>query len=321
MSVFKGRHKFNKKIRNGKRHVRIFPAGGDPAILPTKIAFHGGVGRDVLFAEKVVLYYRCKTRHMLGENCPVVSPTPEGSDMSYTEQSETPRDNKSAEKADPSVENQPSAGSGQEMSSIEERIDGDDSSTDGTGDDSDSESTSELSDEDGSELGSSVPETPLQKPVAPAPKTNLASKPKPSSVENQKSNDSTKCMQHHPDTRTISQKPKLKSLRDFKISHPDRELKTTDIIDRMNKSNLTVTIKDINITKEIISIIIDLLYSRTNTDYLNRLTSYTVRLQTNHFMKFSPDEFDDYLYVEVVPRIFHNGFSRWNGLVISMCFF
>ena len=26
VSVFKGRHKFNKKIRNGKRHVKIFPA-------------------------------------------------------------------------------------------------------------------------------------------------------------------------------------------------------------------------------------------------------------------------------------------------------
>ena len=28
VSVFKGRHKFNRKLRNGKRHVRIFPAGG-----------------------------------------------------------------------------------------------------------------------------------------------------------------------------------------------------------------------------------------------------------------------------------------------------
>ena len=28
VSVFKGRHNFNRKIRNGKRHVKIFPAGG-----------------------------------------------------------------------------------------------------------------------------------------------------------------------------------------------------------------------------------------------------------------------------------------------------
>ena len=33
---FKGRHKFNRKIRDGKRHVKIFPAGEDPAILPRK---------------------------------------------------------------------------------------------------------------------------------------------------------------------------------------------------------------------------------------------------------------------------------------------
>ena len=31
VSVFKGRHKFGRSIRNGKRHVRIFSAGGDPA--------------------------------------------------------------------------------------------------------------------------------------------------------------------------------------------------------------------------------------------------------------------------------------------------
>ena len=84
-SVFKGRHNFNMKIRNGKRHVKIFPAGGDPAILPRKITFHGGIRRDVLFAKKVVLCYSCKTRHMLGENCPVVLRTPEGSEMSNIE--------------------------------------------------------------------------------------------------------------------------------------------------------------------------------------------------------------------------------------------
>ena len=110
ISVFKGRHKFNRKIINGKRHVRIFPAGGDPAILPGKISFQGGVSRDVLFAAKVVLCYRCKTRHMLGENCPVASPIPEGSDISCSEQNETSQD-------------PPSAGSQQKSSVSEERSD------------------------------------------------------------------------------------------------------------------------------------------------------------------------------------------------------
>ena len=99
--------------------------------------YGGGVSRGILFAEKVVLCYRCKTRHVLGENCPVVSPTPKRSDMSYTEQSETPRDSKTPEKADPSAKNQPSAESQQEISSIEDRPDGDDSLTDGSSEDSD----------------------------------------------------------------------------------------------------------------------------------------------------------------------------------------
>ena len=89
MTVFKGRHKFNRKIRNGKRHVKIFPAGEDPAILPRKISFNGRIQRDVLFAEKVVLCYRCKTRDKLGENCPVATPTTEDSSMPLNEQSDT----------------------------------------------------------------------------------------------------------------------------------------------------------------------------------------------------------------------------------------
>ena len=43
---------------------------------------------DVLFAEKV-LCYRCKTRHMLGENCPVATPITEDSGMSLNEKSDT----------------------------------------------------------------------------------------------------------------------------------------------------------------------------------------------------------------------------------------
>ena len=124
-------------IRNGKRQVRIFSAGGDPAILPEKISFQGGVSGDVLFAEKVVLCYRCKTRHMLDGDCPVAPPTPEGSDMSCSEQNETSQD-------------PPSAGSQEKPLASEEMGDGC-SSAEESGDDSSSGSTSTSEDEDVSE--------------------------------------------------------------------------------------------------------------------------------------------------------------------------
>ena len=89
VSVFKGRHEFNRKIRNGKMYFKIFPAGGDPAILPRKISFHGRIQKDVLFAEKEMLCYRCKTRHMLGQN----TPTTEESGMPLKGQSDTPGEN------------------------------------------------------------------------------------------------------------------------------------------------------------------------------------------------------------------------------------
>ena len=82
VSVFKGRHEFNRKIRNGKKQVKIFPTGGDPMILPRKISFHGSIQK-----EKVVLRYRGKTRHMLGESCPETTPTPEDSGLSFNEES------------------------------------------------------------------------------------------------------------------------------------------------------------------------------------------------------------------------------------------
>ena len=75
VSVFKGRH--NRKIQNGKKHVKILPAGGDLAILPKKISFRGRIKRDVLFVEKVISCYRCKTRHVLGKSYPVATPTTE----------------------------------------------------------------------------------------------------------------------------------------------------------------------------------------------------------------------------------------------------
>ena len=65
--------------------------------------------------------------------------------MSNTEQSEAPRDKLAPEKPDSSVETQSSAESQQELSTVEERTDGKNSSTEGTGTDSDSGSASESS--------------------------------------------------------------------------------------------------------------------------------------------------------------------------------
>ena len=131
--MFKGRHKFNRKIRNGKRYFKIFPAGGDPAILPRKISFHGRIQRDVLFAEKEVLRYRYKTRHTLGQNCPVATPTTEESGMSLKEQSDTPGENLAPVRPESSVETQPSAESQQTSSLTEGRTrEGDSSSTGGS---------------------------------------------------------------------------------------------------------------------------------------------------------------------------------------------
>ena len=76
-----------------------------------------GLKRDVLFAEKVVLCYRCKTRHMLGKNCPVVTPTTEDSGMSLNEQSDTPGENFAPVQPESSGETQLSAES-QQTSSV-----------------------------------------------------------------------------------------------------------------------------------------------------------------------------------------------------------
>ena len=141
--VLKGRHKFNKSIRNGKRHARIFPAGGHLAILPRKISFHGNIQRDALFAEKVVLCYRCKTRHMLGKNCPVITPTQKDSRMSFTERSATPSWNPSPRQLDHSAEILPFIESSQESSTPTSDVVRVDSSGEVPHSDSDSESDSE----------------------------------------------------------------------------------------------------------------------------------------------------------------------------------
>ena len=175
VAVFKGRNKFNSDVRNGKRHVKIFPAGEDPAILPRKISFHGRIQRDVLFAEKVVLCYRCKTRHMLGENCPVATPTAEHSDMSFAEQSVATVGGAAPVQQESSVEIQPSAESQQASSPISEGAeDGDSSEEDGSGSGSDSGSTSESDDEDGPDLEHSAgPNVPSEDPPDLPSRENL----------------------------------------------------------------------------------------------------------------------------------------------------
>ena len=70
--IFYGTHTFNCNLRNGKRHVRIFPTGGDPRVLPRRITFLDGISRDVLYKEKIVDCYWCDTRHALSESCPEV---------------------------------------------------------------------------------------------------------------------------------------------------------------------------------------------------------------------------------------------------------
>ena len=69
-----------------------------------KISFHGNIQRDVLFAENVVLCYRSKTRHMLGKNCPVITPTQKDSWMPFTERGATPSRNPSPRQLDHSAE-------------------------------------------------------------------------------------------------------------------------------------------------------------------------------------------------------------------------
>ena len=73
-------------------------------ILPRKISFHGNIQRDVLFTEKLVLCYRCKTHHMLGKNCSVITPTQKDSRVSFTDRSATPSMNPSPRQLDHSAE-------------------------------------------------------------------------------------------------------------------------------------------------------------------------------------------------------------------------
>ena len=140
MPVFKGRHEFNRKIRNGKKQVKIFSTGGDPIILPRKIYFHGSIPK-----EKVVLHYRYKTWHMLGESCPEATPTPEDSGMSFIEQSGTPRWNLAPVEPECFVEICPSTKSQQKNSPLMEEAGRKSFLMEGTSSNSDSRSGSESS--------------------------------------------------------------------------------------------------------------------------------------------------------------------------------
>ena len=101
--MFKDRHGFNRKIRNGRRHVKIFPAGGDLIIPPRKISFYGSIQK-----EKGGAMPGAKLGPMLGENCPEATPTPEDSGVSFIEQSGTPRQNLAPAEAESSVQICPS---------------------------------------------------------------------------------------------------------------------------------------------------------------------------------------------------------------------
>ena len=172
VSVFKGRHKFNKNIRNGKRHIKMFQAEGNPVMLPRKITFHGNITRDALFVEKVVMCNRCRTHHMLGKNCPVVTPTPEDLDMSTSDQCTTPQESMSPEQSEPSVDISPSEDSRQDSSPLVEGSDGGASLSENSSLDRNSVTPSEVGADGGSDLRSiSRPEVSSEvTPSLPSPK-------------------------------------------------------------------------------------------------------------------------------------------------------
>ena len=144
VSVFEGRHIFNKNIRNGKRRVKIFPAEGNPEMLPRQLTFHDNITKGDLFMEKVLMCYECRTRHMLDENCPAVTPTTEDLDMSTSEQYTTPQESMSPEQSEPSVKTSPSDDSRQDSSTLVEGTDGGATSRENSSLDCDSETLSEV---------------------------------------------------------------------------------------------------------------------------------------------------------------------------------
>ena len=100
---------------------------------------------------------------MLDENCPVVTPTPEGAGMFYTEQNKTPRDSLAPEKPESSVEIQPFAESHQALSPIVEESSVEGSSREAAASDSVLESFSMPGGENDSDLESVVAGLSLEK--------------------------------------------------------------------------------------------------------------------------------------------------------------
>ena len=328
VSVFKGRHKFNTDTRNGKRHVKIFPAGGDPAILPRKISFHGRIQRDVLFAEKVVLCYRCKTRHMLGENCPVVTPTTEDSSMSLAEQSVATVGSAAPVQPESSFKTQISNESQQTSSPIrEEAEEGDSFMEDGSGSDSDSGSSSD--DENGPELESkcrpdvppeSSPDLPSREnlSVVQGPQVNQehdSQKPRTvrPSEENQTKKKTTPISSEKTEEQ-VSQNKKpekpLKSLMDFPLEQifniwyrdKDNNIFRTVIADlgiKGDKDDIERLVKILGIAADVIS------------EVRHQFHTY-LRIRYNRYFRNTPDDekpsiekFDNYLYcwaLKIWPR-------------------
>ena len=98
-----------------KRHVKVFHAGGDPAILARKIYFHDSIQRDVLF--------RLKLGTCLAGIALWLHPTPEDSGMSFIEQSGTLPRNQNPVQLDHSAEIHPFGESPQKSSALSEEMD------------------------------------------------------------------------------------------------------------------------------------------------------------------------------------------------------
>ena len=98
-------------------------------------------------------------------------------------------------------------------------------------------------------------------------------------------------------------KPNLKSMRDVKLPHIDQKLNCTDIITKFNGKPIpSVSYGEIKITQALVPICLDLLDNRTNQDYLGKLHSHTVKLNTDLSTDLLPETLDNLLY-DYVKRI------------------
>ena len=309
ISVFKGRHKFNKNIRNGKRHVKIFPAGEDPATLPRKITFHGSVKRDVLFAERVVRCYRCKTRHMLGENCPVATPSMEDSDMSLTEQSDNVDGGAVTAQPEPSVETQLPTESLRKPSPIqEEDVEGDSSMESESGSDSDSGSDSSEEDEPVLESLSGPAAPAVESPASPS-RENL-SNDKGARVDQQRGSQSPKTAKPPVGEKPIEQPTQTSSSSTMRPLKSLRHFNEQEIFPKWYRNRETSVLREalqiLGIKDnfegyvEVVHAAADLIYAaQINENHYN----YRLQQQYDRYCKDNPngprltiEKFDDYLF-------------------------